>query len=151
MALVICVVSVAQRWLKLRDTASGSRDFRRRLSNALTQLPFGGRGWQFCVTLGLLIFSSALSVQIAQGSPLLSHDAFAWLIVALLVAAFVATVTAVLVAALPRLAVAIAALIPRSPKAGQHWVSFGRYDQVVEESDAWDVALFNRPPPISNS
>ena len=123
------------------------RDCKRRLTLEVEALPCHRRAWaSFALSMSIVLFGG-LSAQLAEGSPALSQDAFAWLLAALIVALIAALAMRWCITALPRLVSALMSNRADLRGIGSARMLVRRPISGAGHRDIWSPPLFNRPPP----
>ncbi len=139
-ALLIAMFAIALlgwRVLRtLRAQAAGERDSHRRLKQGLSELPFRGRGAGFFSTVAVTTFGMGVLAHVGERGPSAIHDAFGWLVVALVVAVIAAIAVRFIVRVLPDLVAAILAFFVAIDSCQQAAIVH-EYMRVLTRRECW--------------
>lgn len=150
LAAVAALLFAIRELRQLRATASGGRDFKRKVELGLASLPFGGKGRFWIATAGLQLAVGSLT-EIGEGCPLCGHDVAAGIGGAIIGALALSLLVRVFSARLPSIASAFAEFIPAlAHAAGKLRCAIIAVPIVLAEF-LWFARLFNRPPPALQS
>jgi hypothetical protein len=139
--LMVFASLAAVRTCHGRDGASLTR----RIRMDLRGLPGQGSAGPCILTTTALTFFSGACAQVAEGSPLISHDAWSWTFVSLVFAVVVASIVSLVALALPVIVAAFFS-IRRSDAAPRYAARDGAWS-IRRLRGRWSDPCFARPPP----
>jgi len=147
-AMSVVVLIAVRIWRTFREQANGQRDFHRLLKLRLTELPAGGRGPRFFLTIAATTFGLGLLAHTGERESSTIHDAVVWLLVALAVTIIAATVARFIARVLPDIIFAICAFLVAIDSHKLFVQRVPEHEPSIALRECWSAPLFSRPPPL---